>query len=580
MNPEFLRAARSRDVQKIKDIIAIGKTSIAYETTHHGNTALHMAARFGLLDLAQELIAKHPSLVLKSNLKGETPVHIAARAGNTAIVYLFIKSVRGFDSVHIARIKDRFGNTPLHFAVKNQHYKVVKAFADKDPESLVLLNDDGESPLFIAVDLKLSILAAKIIDLNNSTLDYRGHNRQTLLHCAAIRHELGTMNIILEKKPQLTKVQDDKERTPLHYAASLGEIKMVKLLLGYDTSAAYLQDADQKIPLHSAAENGQEAVLKALIDSCPDTVEFIDKKQQNILHLAAMNGNLEAVSYILKLPEMEDLVNSPDVDGNIPLHLAAINYHSSVVRLLSKNPSVEIRTVNNSNRTALAIVQSSHDRGMELQKHLTLKALKNSYKRRAINLADVSENAEFSEEIDKDSKSRAMAQTISVMATLIATFTFTAAFTLPGGLKSDLPDEGTALLITRAAFQAFVISDTIAMTTSITAAVIVFWSSSRRDNESFMDTLPFAIGLTWISLIAMALAFVTGLFVVLRNMLWLAIVVCAIGCAAPFFLYIFAPMFLLAFEKLSTSRASVGRRRNIVEDNPFLFIFRLVKMLF
>ena len=96
-----------------------------------------------------------------------------------------------FDSVHIARVKDRFGNMPLHFAVNNQHYKVVEAFADKDPESLVLLNDDGESPLSIAIDLKQRTLVTKIIDLNHPTLDYRGHNRQTLLRRAVIRHELG-----------------------------------------------------------------------------------------------------------------------------------------------------------------------------------------------------------------------------------------------------------------------------------------------------------------------------------------------------------------------------------------------------
>ena len=176
------------------------------------------------------------------------------------------------------------------------------------------------------------------------------------------------MVTILREKPDLANMQDDKDRTPLHYAASLGEIKMVILLLVVDTSAAYKQDVGRKIPLHLASENGQQNLLKALINRCPDTVEFTDKKQQNILHLAAKNGNLDTISYILKLPEMEDLVNSPDVDGNIPLHLAAINFHSDVVRILSKNSKVEIRTVNNSKRTALAIVQLSDDRGMELQK--------------------------------------------------------------------------------------------------------------------------------------------------------------------------------------------------------------------
>lgn len=170
-----------------------------------------------------------------------------------------------------------------------------------------------------------------------------------------------------------------------------------------------------------------------------------------------------------------------------------------------------------------------------------------------------------------------MAQIISVMATLIATFTFTAAFTIPGGFKNEGPDEGMAVLIKKTAFKAFVITDTIAMTSSMTAAVVVFWSSSRRNSESFMDTLPFAIGLTWIALVAMALAFVTGLFVVLSKTLWLGIVVCVIGCAAPAILYIFAPLFLLVFDRLSSARA---RRRNIVEENPFLFVFRLAKMVY
>ncbi|MBA0676134.1 hypothetical protein Goari_017640, partial [Gossypium aridum] len=85
-----------------------------------------------------------------------------------------------------------------------------------------------------------------------------------------------------------------------------------------------------------------------------------------------------------------------------------------------------------------------------------------------------------------------MADMIGIIFTLLATFTFTAAFNIPGRFKNDEPNAGTAVLISKAAFKAFVISDSIAMTSSITAAVIVLWSSSRRDAESFMDTLPFA----------------------------------------------------------------------------------------
>ncbi|XVF13490.1 hypothetical protein REPUB_Repub08aG0212200 [Reevesia pubescens] len=581
MDQRLLKAARSGDINVIKQL-ADAERNILGGTTPQGNTALHMVARFGHENLVQEIMKRQPNLVLKSNLKGETPVHVAARGGHWKIVLLFRDSVQCPNDVYIARIRDNYGNTPLHCAVRNDHYLVVWRLADKDRESLELVNDAGESPLSIAIDLKLAVTAEAIIGLNRSTLEYRGPNGQTPLHCAVIRRDLHIMRKMHIRKPKLIKMQDEKLRTPLHYAAALGEYEIVKLLLEWDTSAAYKGDDNQQIPLHLAAENGQVNLLKILLDPCPDTIELLDNEQQNILHFAAKNGNIDAVSFILKLPEMEDLVNAADMNGNTPLHLAAKNFHSSIVYILTRNAKVDIRAINKSNETALAVVQSSDDRGMELQKHLTLKALKRSFAKRAINPKDVVDNAEFHHvEVEKvvergGKKSREMAQIISVMATLIATFTFTAAFTIPGGFINEGPDEGMAILIKRSAFKAFVIADTIAMTSSMTAAVVVFWSSSRRNSESFMDTLPFAIGLTWIALVAMALAFVTGLFVVLSKTPWLGIVVCVIGCAAPAILYIFAPLFLLVFDRLSYTRA---RRHNIVEDNPFLFVFRLAKMI-
>ncbi|XVF03991.1 hypothetical protein REPUB_Repub05bG0042000 [Reevesia pubescens] len=590
-NLELLSAARSGNLQELKRLIDL-EANILDKTTREGNNALHMAARFGHKNLVEEIIERHPSLAFKSNLKGETPVHIAARAGRRDVVEVFINSVKNYEGIYIGRIRDNSGNTPLHGTVRNAHLRVMKTLAEEDPESLLGINDAGESPLSIAIDMKLTNFAKIIISLNKDTLGYIGNSGQTPLHCAVKRNDFDTMSSILVLKPELVRVKDERKRTPLHYAATLGHQRMVEELVKKDLeelvetdpSVAYIEDENQQIPLHLAAKNGQGSLIKALLEPCWDTIERVDEKQRNILHLAAMNGNVDAVKYILTLIEMEDLVNSPDVDGNTPLHLAASNYHSDVVRVLSKNSKVEIRAINNFNKTALAIIKLPDDRGMELQKHLTLKALKSAYKQKSINLEDLPENTQLDEvEVEKPNKDgnrkgREMAQIISVMSTLIATFTFTAAFTIPGGFLGGGPDEGMATLISRSAFQAFVISDTIAMTSSITAAVIVFWSSSRRDTESFMDTLPFAIGLTWISLIAMSLAFVTGLFVVLQKTLWLAILVCVIGCAAPFFLYIFAPIFLFAFERVSKFRTSLSNRQNIVEDNPFLFIVRLLKI--
>ncbi|XP_021287374.1 protein ACCELERATED CELL DEATH 6-like, partial [Herrania umbratica] len=591
MDPDVLKEVRSGKLPTLEANVLDG-------TTPEGNTILHVAARFGYKLLVEKIINQRPSLAFKSNDKGETPVHVAARAGEHDVVEVFINSVEKYPGIHIGSIRDKFGNTPLHGAVRNGQRKVINALAQKDSESLLWINDAGESPLSIAIDMRLTDIAQTIIDLNDSTLDYRGNKGQTPLHCAVMRQDFDIMRTIIHKKKDLVGVPDESKRTPLHYAAALGHQKMVQELIKQHPLIAYEKDKNDQTPLHLAAATGQVRLMEGLLEPCPDTIEIVDDMQQNILHIAAKHGNMDAVLYILELPEMEDLINSPDVAGNTPLHLAVSNYHSDVVDVLSKNPKVEIRSINNSGNTALAIATLPDDRGMELQKHLTLKALKSAYKQKVINLEDFPENTRLidanvekpksDDKIDAkvekpksdDKKIREMGQIISVMSTLIATFTFTAAFTIPGGFKSDGPDKGLAMLISKSAFRAFVLSDAIAMTSSITAAVIVFWSNSRRDTESFLDTLPFAIGLTWISLIAMTLAFVTGLFVVLQKTLWLAILVCVIGCAPPFLLYIYSPIYLLLFERISKSRTSLSNRQNIIEDNPFLFTVRLMKIFF
>ncbi|GMP47153.1 hypothetical protein CsSME_00015043 [Camellia sinensis var. sinensis] len=66
--------------------------------------------------------------------------------------------------------------------------------------------------------------------------------------------------------------------------------------------------------------------------------------------------------------------------------------------------------------------------------------------------------------------------TLMLVLTIIATVTFTAGFTVPGGYKSSAPVEGTATLLNNNYFKAFLISDTIAMYNSVIAIVTLIWA--------------------------------------------------------------------------------------------------------
>ncbi|KAJ0103035.1 hypothetical protein Patl1_04340 [Pistacia atlantica] len=264
--------------------------------------------------------------------QGNTALHIAARLGNESVVKKILTLQPSFlnernqnceTPVHIAarmgkigvikiflnateqisRTKDNEDNTPLHNAVRNHNRKLAFMLTNKDPEPIQYLNKANQSPLSIAIDAQVTHIAA----IDNS--------------------------------------------------------KMVRHLANEDDSLVYQGDRDGLTPIHLAAKNGQIVVLKMLIEFYPDVFELLENKKRNILHVAAENGQADIVKYILALPEMEDLINSPDADGNTPLHLAAIKFRNYVIYILSTSPRVTISGTNNGKKTALEIAQSSGDHG-------------------------------------------------------------------------------------------------------------------------------------------------------------------------------------------------------------------------
>jgi len=141
-------------------------------------------------------------------------------------------------------------------------------------------------------------------------------------------------------------------------------------------------------------------------------------------------------------------------------------------------------------------------------------------------------------EIEKIMKA---AQIQVVVATLLMTVsTFAAGFTLPGGLYNDgSPNKGMAILLRKAAFRAFVISDVLAFSFSAGAIFIYFFmaDSDVDDDEDFktdwfkvLRSYYYIAGiLQLLAMGAVVIAFVTGMYATLANSLAHAVSVCVIG---------------------------------------------------
>ncbi|KAI3920271.1 hypothetical protein MKW92_038862 [Papaver armeniacum] len=140
-----------------------------------------------------------------------------------------------------------------------------------------------------------------------------------------------------------------------------------------------------------------------------------------------------------------------------------------------------------------------------------------------------------------------------LVAALIATVAFAAAFTVPGGNVSDTNNaiNGTPVFLGRTSFTVFVVADALALFSSITS-VLMFLAiyTSRYAEEDFLKSLPqkLIIGLAtlFVSMATILIAFSASLFIVLGDIFtWALIPITLFGCVpVVLFAWLQLPLFV------------------------------------
>lgn len=127
---------------------------------------------------------------------------------------------------------------------------------------------------------------------------------------------------------------------------------------------------------------------------------------------------------------------------------------------------------------------------------------------------------------------RNTASSCMVVATLIATVMFAAAFTVPG--END--ETGVANHLTEKSFLVFIISDSLSLFSS-SMSILMFLSilTSRYAQEDFLDSLPnkLVIGLAtlFVSIATMMISFCATLFVIFgHKFMWVPILLTSAAC--------------------------------------------------
>ncbi|KAF7822999.1 protein ACCELERATED CELL DEATH 6-like [Senna tora] len=521
-------------LEKITSEMELCVSAIFDLVTHAGDSLLHIAAAFGKEKIV-ELIAYHyPKLLTKKNIKGDTALHVAARAGNVDVMNVILLENSRFGwNEELTRLRNQFGNTALHEGVLRNDVSGVRMLLEVDTAVIHYRNKSGRSPLYLAAvagDVNIiRLLLQTPFPVEDPCLHSHGNSP---LHAAILQHNPGTIEMIVEIEPKLMHVRDEEGRTPLHYAAYTGYVEAVRILKNKCALAAFQRNKNGHIPIHLACQRGHVQAVKELLQLIKwhNVKDLVNQKGQNILHIAAMNGRNNVIKYLLESPKIDQsTINERDNDGNTALHLAAKGFYLRTLSFLSRDKRIDVNLVNNEGLTPRDIIwlHSKIPRTRtEFLADMILESAGVPLKAKDMSCVQrkVSTNTEWNV---KDATN-----TLLVVAVLIITVTFAASITVPGGVhSSDDPDphkRGKAILGHHTLFQVFMAFNMVAMCSATIGCLILLWVQ-LGDRRLAQGVYEFAKQFVNLALITLTVSFLAASRLVVTDNLLLSNVVSVIG---------------------------------------------------
>lgn len=197
MNLKLLKAAMSGKVKRLEAVFR-ENIDISIQTTPIHDTAIHIAAGLGHLEIIKGIHKRCPALFTKANDMGDTSLHRAARAGHYEVLSFLIECSKTSPSTdiengltNVLRKGNKDGDTIMHESVRSSELKMVKLLSADDPQLLCIDNKVGESPLHIAVEKGKIKIIEEI--MKKDRYSSNGPQGRTSLHAAIIHKRRGNI---------------------------------------------------------------------------------------------------------------------------------------------------------------------------------------------------------------------------------------------------------------------------------------------------------------------------------------------------------------------------------------------------
>ncbi|XP_057986021.1 protein ACCELERATED CELL DEATH 6 isoform X2 [Hevea brasiliensis] len=554
-NPHAVRATITRGLETVLHIAAGARHTLFVKKlvkkmtpddlalqNKVGNTALCFAAVSGITEIARVLVNKNKTLPLVRGSKGATPLYMAVLLGRRDMVwYLYSvtddKDLSGEDRVgllvaaitsnlfELALARDGNGETALHVL-------------SRKPSAFYSGTQLGLRQRFIYSCLQVKLQRDSFMgDDHFAHWITQALSTGKLLLCKSINYLV----------PDINQVYNIKLR---HLQALELVRQLWQQILNLDDAGLKALIRTPRQLLFTAAEFGIVEFITVLIRSHPDLIWKVDEQSRSIFHTAVVHRQEKVFNLIKELGALKDFIALyKDEKNNNMLHLAGKLPHPNRLNTDS-GAALQMRRELLWFKEVEKIVQPLYTE------------MENS-EGKTPDCVFVLEHKKLKREGEKWMKETA--SSCMVVATLIATVMFAAAFTVPGGNNNST---GRPIFLYTRSFIVFVTSDALGLFSSA-SSILIFLSilTSRYAEEDFLRSLPnkliMGLATLFISIINMMVAFSATLFLILSHGLEWATIPIIVVASIPVSLFA-SLQFPLVVDIISHTFTCFGSRSHLL----------------
>ncbi|XP_068496614.1 ankyrin repeat-containing protein BDA1-like [Phaseolus vulgaris] len=252
---------------------------------------------------------------------------------------------------------------------------------------------------------------------------------ETPLHAAARAGHVQFAKEIMILKPSFSWKFSPQGLTPVHLALQNRNPRMVFHLIQMDTSLVRAKMRGGLTLLHLASQSGDINLLTVFLKVCPDSIQDLTSKNETALHLYKRFEVLEFLLRWLKrnIIELQTILKQKNLEGNTILHIAATKNDTKAMGLLIEVMR-DLDAANLMDQRAFDIINNQDIKNNLLRAEARVKRL------RKVNSLILSVHEWLIRKTGmKESMSNDTRDVYMIVATLVATATYQATLSPPGG---------------------------------------------------------------------------------------------------------------------------------------------------